>query len=106
MAPPASLFELTYHDSVASLEIPLGRPASKLEELASECDAGANYKHHLFPVHGRLRVISVPSSSLNVVHGRMNALLFPVDLAMTKEVNGFVARRSTYTNAVPHKGAK
>lgn len=106
MAPPASLFEFTYHESVASLEIPLGNPTSELERLAAACDSGEAYEQHSFWVRHRLRDISVPNNQLDVVHRRINSLMFPVDLAMGKEVNGFVARRSTHTNALPHIGAK
>ena len=105
MAPPVPLFEFTYHESVASLELPLGKPALALEQLATACDAGDVYEHHSIWVRRKLRNVSVPIYQLDVVHRRVNSLLFPVDLAMGKEVNGFVARRSTHTNALPHVGA-
>lgn len=106
MAPPAPLFEFTCHESVASLEVPLGKSTSELENLAAACDSGEGYEQYLMQVRRRLRVISVPRRQLDVVHRRVNSLIFPADLAMGKEINGFVARRSTRTNALPHVGAR
>lgn len=105
MAPPAPLFEFTCHQSVASLEVPLGKPAEALEQLARTCDSGGSYDERSIWIRGKVRSISVPDSRLDFVHRRINSLLFPADLAMGAGVNGFVARRSTKTNAWPHVGA-
>ncbi|WP_427889390.1 reverse transcriptase domain-containing protein [Kribbella sp. GL6] len=106
MAPSVPLFEFTCHQSIASLEVPLGKPTQALERLAATCDTGEAYKTHSLWVRRKLRDVSVPNSQLDLVHRRINSLIFPADLAMRKEVNGFVARRSTITNALPHIGAK
>lgn len=106
MAPPVPLFEFTCHQSVASLEVPLGKPTHALEHLATTCDSGEAYQLNYFWIRNKLRSVSVPNNQLDIVHRRINSLIFPVDLAMRKEVNGFIARRSTITNARPHVGAR
>jgi hypothetical protein len=91
---------------VTSLEVPLGKSAVMLEHLAATCDSGQGYEQQLLWIRRKLRQVSVPDNYLDVVHRRINSLLFPLDLAMGREINGFVARRSTHTNALPHVGAK
>lgn len=106
MAPPAPLFEFACHQSVASLEVPLGKSAVTLEHLAVTCDSGQGYDQRSLWIRRRFRQVSVPDIHLDGVHRRINSLLFPVDLALGKDVSGFVARRSTHTNALPHVGAR
>lgn len=105
MAPPAPLFEFTCHQSVASLEAPLGKTTVALEQLATSCDSGESYEERVVWIRRKVRYVAVPHNRLDAVQRRINALLFPADLALMAEVNGFVARRSTYANALPHVGA-
>ena len=63
MAPPAPLFEFTFHRDVASLEAPLGLPATSLEELALTCDDGSGYVERSVLVRGRIRDVCRSKSS-------------------------------------------
>ena len=106
MAPLTPAFEFEYHESVASLEPQLNASAAVLELLASACLSGDAYEQRILTVRKKRRTISVPSRELDSVQRRINELIFPVDLLMGPQVHGYVARRSTKTNATVHVGAK
>ena len=105
MAPPVPLFEFVCHGSISSLEIPLAMSTLAMERLAEACDSGEAYTTHHFFIRGRWRTVSIPVANLARIQARINSLLFPLDLALRNEVNGFVSRKSTRTNALPHVGA-
>jgi hypothetical protein len=88
------------------LEAPLGKSASELEMLAVRCDDGSAYHAGLQTIRGKSRFIAVPKVFLDHVQRRINGVLFPVDLSLGPAAHGYVAGRSTLTNAKPHAGAK
>lgn len=106
MVPPEPLFEFVCHSSIASLEIPLGKSTEDLVHIAGLCESGAAYDQQVQRIRQKWRRISVPARQLDAVHRRLNDFLFPVDFALVPEVNGYVTRRSTYSNAAPHVGGK
>lgn len=106
MAPLARQFEFTFHEGAASLEAALGKPSAALETLAAACDSGASYETAVLNIRRKLRIIRIPERELDAVHRRINSFLFPVDLMMGPHAHGYVARRSTLSNATPHVGAK
>lgn len=106
MAPLAPLFEFQVHPTSASLEAPLGRPSLALEALASQCDDGSAYDVGLRMIRGKARFVAVPKRTLDGVQRRVSQLLYPVDLSFGASPHGYVARRSTFTNAKPHAGAR
>jgi hypothetical protein len=105
MAPLAPLFEFQVHPTRASLEAPLGKSAPDLELLAGRCDDGSAYRSGIQTIRGKSRFISVPKASLDHVQRRINEVFFPVDLSLGAAAHGYVAGRSTLTNAKPHTGA-
>ncbi|MGH7963362.1 MAG: reverse transcriptase family protein [Candidatus Binatia bacterium] len=106
MAPLAPLFEFRVHPTRASLEAPLGRDSSALEALAARCDEGSAYRAGVVMIRGKLRQLAVPKPELDAVQRRINQILYPVDLSLGPAPHGYVARRSTLTNARPHTGAR
>ncbi|MGU3358000.1 reverse transcriptase family protein [Microbacterium sp. M4A5_1d] len=106
MAPLHPIFEFQVHPSVASLTAPLGRDVARLERLAESCDDASAYDTYSMVIRGKRRLVAVPVSELDAVHRRISTILFPVDLSMGPAPNGYVARRSTLTNAAQHVGAQ
>jgi hypothetical protein len=106
MAPLAPLFEFLVHPTCASLEAPLGRDGFALENLASRCDSGAEYRMSVLTIRRKLRFLAIPKYELDTVQRRINALLYPVDQSLGPSPHGYVVRRSPLTNARPHTGAR
>lgn len=106
MAPLGPLFEFQVHPTRASLEAPLGKSSIALEMLASRCDDGTAYRQVNLMIRGKARRISMPMNALDAVQRRINQILFPADLALGPAPHGYVARRSTLSNAQPHTGAR
>jgi hypothetical protein len=105
MAPLNPLLEFRVHPTTASLEVPLGRGSASLEALASRCDDGSAYVSRALFVRGKRRIVSVPRSELDAVQRSISQILYPVDLSFGTAPHGYVVRRSTLTNALPHTGA-
>ncbi|WP_191089363.1 reverse transcriptase family protein [Microbacterium radiodurans] len=57
-------------------------------------------------IRGKSRFIAAPRPELDAVQRRINLLLYPIDLSLGASPHGYVARRSTLTNARPHVGAR
>lgn len=106
MAPLAPLFEFRVHPTRASLEAPLAKDSSALEDLATRCDQGTAYHSGVLTIRGKRRQIFVPKPELDNVQRRINQVLYPVDLSLGPAPHGYVVRRSTLTNARPHSGAR
>lgn len=106
MAPLAPLFEFSYYTTAASLEAPLGRPAGALERSATRCDSGIGYERFTMQVRKKWRPVSIPERDLDLTQRAINALLFPIDLSLGEYAHGYVVRRSTLSNAIPHVGAR
>lgn len=106
MAPLAPLFEFSYYTTAASLEAPLGRPAGVLEGIAARCDSGDAYETFLLQVRRKWRPVSIPDRELDQLQRSINGLLFPIDLSLGRHAHGYVVRRSTLSNALPHVGAR
>lgn len=106
MTPLDPLFEFRVHPTRASLEAPLGKSSSALEVLATRCDDGSAYNDGYLSIRGKWRQLSVPKPELDAVQRRINQIFYPVDLSLGPAPHGYVARRSTLTNARPHTGAR
>lgn len=106
MAPLDPLFEFQVHPTCASLEAPLARDSLTLEMLATLCDEGLAYTEGFQVIRGKTRQLAVPKSRLDAVQRGINQIFYPLDLALGPAPHGYVARRSTLTNARPHTGAR
>lgn len=57
-------------------------------------------------IRGKPRRISIPRPQLDSVQRRISHIFYPIDLSFGPAPHGYVARRSTLTNARPHTGAR
>lgn len=106
MAPLDPLFEFRMHPTGASLEAPLGKTVFDLHRLAEACDSGSAYNLGFLTIRGKSRALAMPRPGLDAVQRRINQILYPVDISLGLSAHGYVARRSTLSNARPHAGAR